>query len=119
MTQEVLSRVITGSLAPAADSKLVIHAARLDGHKRFSIRDAEYPAVRPREGEAVVGTVAYNLSASDIDKLDVFEGDEYTREFHRVFDIVSGETVTAGVYIWADSEDRLVDKDWDVEMFKA
>ena len=119
MTQEVLSRVTTGSLALASDSKLVIHAARLDGHKRFSIQGADYPAVRPREGEIVSGTIAYNLSAADIKKLDVFEGDEYVREVHTVTDLVTGKTVEAGVYIWVDGEHRLLDKEWDLDSFRS
>lgn len=118
MAREVLSRVTTGSLEPDEASKVVIHAARLDGHKRFSIKDVDYPAVRPREGETVVGTVAYNLSAQDIQKLDVFEGDEYSREALKVIDLVTGETVEANVYIWIDGEGRLLDQDWDVDLFK-
>lgn len=119
MTQEVLSRVTTQSLVLPEDSKLVIHAARLDNHKRFSIQGADYPAVRPRDGEFVTGTVAYNLSASDVKKLDVFEGDEYVRDVQKVIDLVTGETVEASVYIWVDGEHRLLDKPWDLEAFKA
>lgn len=118
MTQEVLSRVTTGSLTLASDSKLEIHAARLDNHKRFSIKDADYPAVRPRSGENVIGTIAYNLTAEEIAKLDIFEGDEYVRETHEVTDLVTGEIVEADVYIWVDGEERLEDRDWDVELFK-
>lgn len=118
MTEEVLSRVTTGSLSLTTQTKLKIHAAKLDDHKRFSIKDADYPAVRPRPNESVVGTVAYNLTNEEIAKLDIFEGDEYVRESHEVTDLVTGETVKANVYIWVDGEDRLLDKDWDVEFFK-
>lgn len=117
---QVLSRVLTGQLALPEDTPIILHRAQLDGHRRFSIKGADYPAVRPCKDAHVIGAVAYGLSALDVAKLDLFEGDEYERVELEVVDLEdSGRTVRANVYLWVDSEDRLESTDWDFEHFKT
>jgi gamma-glutamylcyclotransferase (GGCT)/AIG2-like uncharacterized protein YtfP len=117
---QVLARVLTGELALPTNTPIVLHRARLDGYRRFSVKGEEYPAVRPREGEQVVGAVAYGLSELDVAKLDVFEGDEYKRVELDVVDLEdAGRTVRANMYLWVDGENRLEPTEWDLEHFQT
>jgi len=117
---QVLARVLTGELALPANTPIVLHRARLDNHRRFSIKGEEYPAVRPRSGEQVIGTVAYGLSELDVAKLDRFEGDEYERVELEVVDLEDADrTVRANVYLWVDGEERLEPTEWDLEHFQT
>ncbi|KAH9939509.1 hypothetical protein B0H21DRAFT_756604 [Amylocystis lapponica] len=77
--------------------ELKICPALLTEHTRHQIKDEDYPAVLPYsrsralftsqnrelapEERTVRGTLVQGLTAPDIDLLDVFESDEYTREY--------------------------------------
>lgn len=79
------------------------------------MKNRDYPGVIAKSGASVQGTVAFNLSDSDVAKLDVFEGEDYKRV---VVDVdVDGTKVPAHLYLWIGGEDRLDDKEWDVNVF--
>lgn len=56
------------------------YPAILPNHIRKRVVSADYPGVIPSDGESVRGVYVTGLTASDISRLDTFEGDEYTRQ---------------------------------------
>lgn len=120
MAREVLSSVLAGEQTTTeSTSHLIIHRAKLDGYRRYALKDAAYPAVIQEAGSHVEGTVAYGLSDEDVAKLDLFEGDEYQRIDVPVTDLETGEkVVSAGVYVWIDERGRLSEKEWQLDTFK-
>lgn len=56
------------------------YPAILPNHIRKRVVFADYPGVIPSDGESVRGVYVTGLTASDISRLDTFEGDEYTRQ---------------------------------------
>ncbi|KAJ8053072.1 AIG2-like family-domain-containing protein [Yarrowia lipolytica] len=110
---EVLGRVIANSFEVPAHVK--VSPATLHDHVRYHVKNRDYPGVIAKSGASVQGTVAFNLSDSDVAKLDVFEGEDYKRV---VVDVdVDGTKVPAHLYLWIGGEDRLDDKEWDVNVF--
>jgi hypothetical protein len=76
--------------------------------------------------------VVTGLTEGDLYRLDIFEGDQYTRRKVRVqvlkdvgLDEAADEThtqiveeVEAETYVWEEGEDTLEPKEWDFEAFK-
>ncbi|KAG8889953.1 hypothetical protein FRB99_003929, partial [Tulasnella sp. 403] len=135
---------------------LQVCSAILYSHTRYHVKDHDYPAVVPihvgqelSEGKdltdddkTVRGVLVKGLSARDIELLDVFEGDEYTRDEVSVFplsrfypvedantnDILSqseplpdrpspGEMEPAFVYTWAAPISTLSPDIWSYGVF--
>ncbi|EDU43961.1 GGACT domain-containing protein [Pyrenophora tritici-repentis] len=143
MAPPVLHRVIWGSPTPptAAHATLLhIRPAILHAHRRHRVKGADYPAVVPTAEEptsSVRGTLVTGLTDGDIWRLDIFEGDEYSREKVRVRVLVDedkeggtgipgvgvrgegteGEEVDAETYIWTAGAHRLEPKEWDFNEF--
>lgn len=113
MSPRVLNSVIHNEQA------IQTHAAILSNHRRSRVKNAHYPAVVADAGHSVEGTVVYNLSDSDVAKLDHFEGSEYERRQVTVTDKKTNEAIEANVYIWIDGTDRLEDTDWDFDLFSG
>ncbi|ANB11177.1 hypothetical protein AWJ20_3979 [Sugiyamaella lignohabitans] len=117
MSPSVLARVISGKLELDVKS-LKVNPAKLENFKRHKVKDVDYPAViRGDDKDLVLGTVVYNLSEEEIIKLDMFEGEEYERLVLDVLDIAESRQVKAGVYVWVDSQDRLLEEEWDFGYF--
>ncbi|GAA99426.1 uncharacterized protein L969DRAFT_86671 [Mixia osmundae IAM 14324] len=147
----VLERVIGHAV-----DKLTFTDAVLYEHTRHHVRHADYPAVIPiqsaqkligraldREEASVRGTIVQGLSPSDVDLLDVFEGDEYVRrtvQAHILSAARTGaikgaealvpllspidlsqatqdQTQSVDVYLWSASVDRLESGLWDFAAF--
>ncbi|MCD8481614.1 MAG: gamma-glutamylcyclotransferase [Verrucomicrobia bacterium] len=53
--------------------------ARLLDHRRFAVRNANYPGVVQWQGIDTQGTLFFDLSEQDLVALDAFEGDMYER----------------------------------------
>lgn len=118
MASNVLSRVITGQLELDPMLGIKVHKAVLEDHQRHSIKGRDYPAVRPRRGHTVLGTVAYNLSTDHLKKLDIFEGGEYDRKMVEILDTNTQKVVNAWVYIWDEKlEAQLSQENWDFDDF--
>ncbi|KAK5056805.1 hypothetical protein LTR84_012337 [Exophiala bonariae] len=136
MAPGVLHRVIHGTPDPQAWQRdlLTIRPALLQSHRRHRVRHADYPAILPHADSTVRGTLVTGLTEGDIYRLDIFEGDQYSREAvtvqvlqdvgldERVSDeetsrLVVGEVV-AQTYIWRDGEAALEAEEWDFEQFK-
>lgn len=106
---EVWSRVVEGQYSS--------FGATLSGYRRHAVAGETYPAVMPLAGSSVQGLVYENVSQSDIDRLDLFEGREYRREKASVTD-AHGQSVSAHFYLWLEPT-KALDQDWDIEHFKA
>ncbi|EST08705.1 AIG2-like protein [Kalmanozyma brasiliensis GHG001] len=76
---KILSRVIGND-----GSHLKVQNAVLDGARLYHVKNAEYPGLLKEPStsssvKAVKGTLVSGLTLSDVQRLDAFEGDEYTR----------------------------------------
>lgn len=136
MAPGVLHRVIHGTPDPEPWQKalLTIRPALLQSYRRHRVRHADYPAILPHADSTVRGTLVTGLTEGDIHRLDIFEGDQYSREAvtvqilqdvgldERLSDeetsrLVVGD-VTAQTYVWRDGEAALEAEEWDFEHFK-
>jgi gamma-glutamylcyclotransferase (GGCT)/AIG2-like uncharacterized protein YtfP len=93
-------------------------AAVLRGWRRLSIRGRDYPGAIPGPG-SIEGVLWCRVSASDVARLDRFEGTEYIR----VPCTLEGPGVTgrieAHVYRFRDEHrHRLVERPWDAAAFE-
>ncbi|KAG7002286.1 hypothetical protein G7Y79_00027g059780 [Physcia stellaris] len=131
MAPQVLYRVCYGSPHPttAQRSLLKIRPSILHCYCRHKIRGCEYPCIVPSANSSVRGTLVEGLTDGDLWRLDLFEGDEYTRERVRVKVLleigdekgngnVEGEEIEAETYVWADDEERLEEGEWDFAAFR-
>ena len=133
MAPKVLHRVCHGSMAE--DNPIYkSHAfktfpAVLQNHQRHKVKHADYPAVVPCPGSSVRGTYVTGLTSNDIWRLDLFEGDEYSRvkvKCNVLKEVgnesgegnVEGEEVEAETYIWIAGRDRLEEEEWDFREFQ-
>jgi gamma-glutamylcyclotransferase (GGCT)/AIG2-like uncharacterized protein YtfP len=118
MSPIVLSQVISGK--DELSTELVIHKAEVQGYSRHAVKDVKYPAVRPSsENSKILGTIVYGLSGTAAAKLDIFEGDEYSRENVPVADLETNQTID-NVNIYVIKEELyglLEDRDWDFGTF--
>ncbi|BFZ59958.1 hypothetical protein YB2330_000980 [Saitoella coloradoensis] len=119
MHPAVLRRVVYGPNAHVAAQVQIEKSvpAVLPDHTRYRVRGCDYPAVIPVKGHShtVLGTLTTNLSPLAVQRLDVFEGDEYQRTPVTV--LVDGKAVQTETYIWIAGEDKLEQREWDFEEF--
>lgn len=100
------------------------HKAWLSAHVRLSVRDQDYPGLRPAiPGEAVTlsveGVLYRGLSAHEFERLDAFEGAEYERVLVSVQ--VEGHCKPQAAWVYRfreDMADRLLPQPWDPEQFE-
>ncbi|PVH84691.1 hypothetical protein DL98DRAFT_512110 [Cadophora sp. DSE1049] len=130
MAREVLYRVIYGDerLTPVTTilaANLTRTPAILHNHCRHKVLGDDYPGVIPQEGHSVRGIYVTGLSDADIFRLDIFEGDEYTRVKATVKLLVQdgekeveGEERQTETYIFTAPEERLEKTEWDYEEFR-
>ncbi|KAI9834568.1 MAG: hypothetical protein M1819_002944 [Sarea resinae] len=131
MAPQVLYRVCYGDSRPppGTTAHLVIKPAILHDFCRRKVRHCDYPAITRIEGDSVRGTYVTGLTQGDLWKLDIFEGDEYTRKKVPVRILtavgdetgegnVEGEEVEADTYIWIEGKDKLEEEEWDFSEFQ-
>ncbi|KAK5071446.1 hypothetical protein LTR64_004776 [Lithohypha guttulata] len=137
MAPPVLYRVIYGTTNPEPWQKalITVRPALLKNYRRHKVKYADYPAIMPHSAtSAVRGSLVTGLLDEDIRRLDIFEGDQYTREKvgvlllkdtaldqaideERLDEFVEGE-VEAETYVWSDSPEALEGEEWDFEEFR-
>jgi hypothetical protein len=146
MAPPVLHRVIYGSPNPTDPatkilaSQLRIRPAILHGFQRHKVKFADYPAILPTNSSTTVrGTLVEGLTDGDIWRLDIFEGDEYSRRkvpvkvlsskskagggegigdiAQKEEDNVEGEEIEAETYVWVAGKSRLEMQEWDFSEF--
>lgn len=132
MAPQVLYRVCYGTPKPTPLQKslLTIRPAVLHSYCRRKVCDCDYPAIIPSPGVSVRGTFVQGLTDADIWRLDIFEGDQYTRESVRIRLLeevgdgegrgnVEGLEMEAETYVWADGRVDLEEGEWDFAEFRA
>lgn len=126
MELRVLHRVIYGSTTPHKSQleALRINSAILQRYSRHRVVGCDYPAiVASSEPSACVrGTYVEGLTAADIWRLDIFEGDEYERVkvSPRLLtaDGQVGEEIIGETYVWIKPVDMLEEREWDFDEFR-
>lgn len=93
--------------------------AELAGYARHPVAGEAYPGLRPAAGARVQGVLYRDLPALAFDRLDAFEGGQYTRE--KVTTAFSdGSRVKAFTYVFKpEYAALLLPGDWDFEDFLA
>ncbi|MCH2188017.1 gamma-glutamylcyclotransferase [Myxococcota bacterium] len=92
----------------------------LPGYRRRRIQDRPWPGIRPDSGERTSGLLLRDVSATQIDVFDLFEGDTYERRTVRVRLLDSAEEeLNAFAYVVQDHlSGCLSDEIWDPKWFK-
>jgi len=93
--------------------------ATLKNFVRRAVINQEYPVVLPQEGSVgVQGIVYFDVSRSDILRLDEFEGMYYIRKKETII-LANQRTIFAEVYILNDVYGAIAsDKEWDQSHFE-
>lgn len=85
-----------------------IPSVLLDYH-RYKVKGEIYPAILPYPGDQVEGLVWQDLTFEEIDQLDNFEGDDYSRITVKVKSKLSNTFLNCFVYVWNSDRDTLYD----------
>jgi gamma-glutamyl AIG2-like cyclotransferase len=143
MAPSVLRRVIFGQSLPDSTTKRPLPSPRpalLKDFQRHRVKNCDYPAIVSKTDATVRGTLVTGLTEGDWWRLDVFEGDDYTREVVKVLirkdfkrnDIQTdgewntldekeledeGEEILAQTYVWKSGVNYLEPREWDFEEF--
>jgi gamma-glutamylcyclotransferase (GGCT)/AIG2-like uncharacterized protein YtfP len=133
MAPRVLHRVCHGPSLPLSttqNNQLIVRPALLKAFRRHRVLQADYPAILASENSTVRGTLVSGLTDGDIWRLDIFEGDEYSRQQVKVRVLVDegdiniepaeeqlGAEVEAETYVWIAGKEHLEDREWDFEEF--
>lgn len=148
MAPPVLHRVIHGSTKPERWQKdlITVRPALLQNYRRHKVKHCDYPGILPVNSSgsnassstitaSVRGTLVTGLTDGDIWRLDIFEGDQYTRQVVKVkllsdstaLDATVDESnleslivdeVDAETYVWCAPREELEEEEWDFEEFK-
>ena len=119
MSELLLNSVLSNSVLSSKQSQKL---KRMDGilrdYKRFCVKNQEYPAII-YSTESVVRGIIYELPKSYLEFLDLYEGKEYKRILLTVENSKenSKENLDAWAYVWIDSNDELIDREWDFDKF--
>ncbi|RAH48438.1 gamma-glutamylcyclotransferase family protein [Aspergillus brunneoviolaceus CBS 621.78] len=133
MSPQILHRVIHGRATPEPWQRayLTIRPAVLPNYRRHRVRHADYPGIVAGHASSasVLGTLVTGLTEGDVYRLDLFEGDEYTKVKVKVKGTATAPDgaeaeaeaeaeVEALTYVWTAGRERLEDAEWDFEAFK-
>ena len=112
------SLMIPSIFVSATGRQLVSQRAYLYDYGRFCLQQDTYPGMIAVKGDITEGMVYFDANNSDIQKLDVFEGDYYRRTPVCVF--LDDKTVIGAQSYVIKPEYRhiLSDRHWDFEVFK-
>ena len=109
MFPEVWSMVVRGDYQS--------QPARLYGYQRLRINSESYPgAVAATTSDFIDGQLYMKIAPEDMERLDLFEGDDYEKVQAPLSLSEEGDVVMAQVYLYKHSE-RLDTQAWDVEWF--
>lgn len=94
--------------------------AVIRGYQRRAVVGEHYPALilSAETSDIVLGRLYRNVSAEDLQRLDVFEGEQYERNACRVA-VEAEDEVACEVYIWRPRYKHLVSAEpWDLQAFE-
>ena len=124
MAPEVLHRVIYGIDQVSRDPQkaalaaaLTVKPATLHDFCRHRVRYADYPGIIKQVGHSVKGTYVAGLTHGNVQRLDYFEGSEYTREWVE-FDVGEGKKMRGETYVYTAGEEMLEKMEWSYEDFR-
>lgn len=90
--------------------------AVLAGFRRHPVAHTAYPAIVVDADHTVSGHLVHDLSATELRRLDGFEGGDYQRVVVTVT-TSDGRQHPANVYVWRADPARLVDATWSFDDF--
>ena len=96
----------------------MIDPATVQGYRRYPVKGQSYPGMIPGSTEdCVTGILLHELTELELQILDWFEGDEYTR---RNVQVQCGPTIlTTQTYTWSNPiSDLDTPMDWSYETFR-
>ena len=103
-------------MAAVTGQALASESASLNDFARYAVRNEAYPAIVPEASAKVQGRVYYDVNELVLARLDLFEGDWYSRVALEVE--VQGTLVEAQTYVFRDEcRQQLADWLWDFEFF--
>lgn len=91
MVQEIMDEVAACRLVP----KKVV----LEDYQRYAVKDEEYPGMMEEQGSRVEGVLYCDVPSFALSRLDIFEGDLYSRQPVTVNCTETGETYEAMAYV--------------------
>lgn len=109
MHDAILSRVLGRKVDNRTEEAVLLENAR---HRVVGV---DYPAVVPESGHQVMGTLCSGLSQKDLQRLDMFEGDEYERRFVKVK--TTHGISEAQTYIYIADASKLDRREWSFAEF--
>lgn len=112
MFEPVWSRVVAGSYERSE--------AVLQGYDRKSVCNEVYPVVVPSAFHSQVkGIVYYDVSISDLDRLDKFEGEYYFRKTEQVITLDMA-ALPASIYVLKEEYYAIISpQKWDPDYFST
>jgi gamma-glutamylcyclotransferase (GGCT)/AIG2-like uncharacterized protein YtfP len=117
MSASLLAWVLTGTSENASSVHSQRKKARISGFMRRPVRGSDYPALVRSPDSVVDGFFVFPKDQVEWNKLDDFEGEEYSRTLvHAVGE--DGEELETFVYLWSGPEDALDEGSWDFEYFE-
>lgn len=90
--------------------------AKLAGYKRYSVFDADYPAIIKEDLSEVCGKVLFDVDAESLHIISFFEGDEY--EIATSVVTVQNKKIPVLIYVWKGDKSILVANEWSKTTFK-
>ncbi len=93
-------------------------SARLDGYQRYTVLDQSYPAiVKSQLPASVDGILYFDVTQTDLNILDEFEGEIYQRVLATV-ETVDSVSIETFIYRIKDNfRYKLSDREWDPDKF--
>lgn len=93
-------------------------SAVLEGYQRYGVRGEQYPGIIADNEGKVDGVLYSEVSPAAVRKLDLFEGEMYSREEIRVRITGDSQTVKAMAYVVKQEyEHMLTQQSWDFDSF--
>lgn len=90
----------------------------LKGYQRFQVHGEQYPGIVSADGCEVTGILYLNVPVDAVRRLDLFEGEMYSREPVSVTSDIDGETLPAMTYVVKEEYTHLLSTSaWDFEEF--
>lgn len=85
------------------------------GYRRFKVKGRTYPGLIAGANHEVRGVLIYPLGSDDLEKLDEYEGLEYTRETIDVLNEKLNELEQVQVYLYRKTySHNITDQNWDL-----